>query len=492
MSKETLHEMKKFIQITEGTWALPEQESDYKALASLLFGRGEKLSPADMKDNIYHIYGDDDLFDMLEKLEDENPNLDARPYVIDWLKQHDPLTYKNLYSQGEAQQVSEDFGDKVAKKFHKAMTWNKDSSPGGPEGMKKRVRNMSDQELQNLAKGAGEPEGARGSARGLQMRLIKQELKRRYGIKPGKDVAEQHKKLMKGEPIGENVESRVLKAVISPEEREIVSSHLNQGGFRGTDVGFESQDGDLVVVFDTHNPAALAQELESVIDAGETSWAEIFDLHEEGLTEADDDAPEQFFVAIGNGNEYAVIGLEKDGSYWHESTVMGDELYGMGGKRYMSYLSREDIIHWLNRDYDQVSEPFDNEWDAEIEMDRMREDEDDLVDEYDSIPMESISLNDVTKELLGEGAYEDYLRKTDPLGGFGLGLDDDDDEKEPATNICPSCEGEGCEECHGEGEIFESDDDDEDKMVDIEDIEDYEDDSFDFDELGINIDLEDY
>jgi len=410
MSKETLHEMKKFIQITEGTWALPEQESDYKALASLLFGRGEKLSPADMKDNIYHIYGDDDLFDMLEKLEDENPNLDARPYVIDWLKQHDPLTYKNLYSQGEAQQVSEDFGDKVAKKFHKAMTWNKDSSPGGPEGMKKRVRNMSDQELQNLAKGAGEPEGARGSARGLQMRLIKQELKRRYGIKPGKDVAEQHKKLMKGE-----------------------------------------------------------------------------------LTEEDgEEESEQFFVAIGNGNEYAVIGLEKDGSYWHESTVMGDELYGMGGKRYMSYLSREDIIHWLNRDYDQVSEPFDNEWDAEIEMDRMREDEDDLVDEYDSIPMESISLNDVTKELLGEGAYEDYLRKTDPLGGFGLGLDDDDDEKEPATNICPSCEGEGCEECHGEGEIFESDDDDEDKMVDIEDIEDYEDDSFDFDELGINIDLEDY
>ena len=78
------------------------------------------------------------------------------------------------------------FGNKIAKKFNKAMTMSNNS----PEEMKKRVRNMSDEELKNLAKGAGEPEGGPGSARGLQMKLINQELKRRYGIKPGKDKFE--------------------------------------------------------------------------------------------------------------------------------------------------------------------------------------------------------------------------------------------------------------------------------------------------------------
>ena len=33
-----------------------------------------------------------------------------------------------------------------------------------------------------------------------------------------------------------------------------------------------------------------------------------------------------------------------------------------------------------------------------------------------------------------------------------------DEFEEPATNICPNCEGSGCEACNWEGEIFESDD----------------------------------
>jgi len=83
--------------------------------------------------------------------------------------------------------TKEGFGDKVAKKFNKAMTWG-DSSP---EEMKKRIRNLSDKELKVLAKRAGEPEGGPGSARSLQMKLINQELKRRYGIKPSKNSMEE-------------------------------------------------------------------------------------------------------------------------------------------------------------------------------------------------------------------------------------------------------------------------------------------------------------
>ena len=36
------------------------------------------------------------------------------------------------------------------------------------------------------------------------------------------------------------------------------------------------------------------------------------------------------------------------------------------------------------------------------------------------------------------------------------GWNDNADEFEPAINMCPSCEGEGCEECGGEGAIHEA------------------------------------
>lgn len=72
--------------------------------------------------------------------------------------------------------------DKAGRKFNKAMSWGNVS----PEEMKKKVRNMSDDELKTLAKRAGEKDGGSGSERGLQMKLINQELKRRYGVKPGK------------------------------------------------------------------------------------------------------------------------------------------------------------------------------------------------------------------------------------------------------------------------------------------------------------------
>lgn len=73
--------------------------------------------------------------------------------------------------------------DKVSRKFNKAMSWGDTS----PEELKQRVRNMSDDELKLLAKKPNEKPGGSGSERGLQMKLINQEIKRRFGIKPGKD-----------------------------------------------------------------------------------------------------------------------------------------------------------------------------------------------------------------------------------------------------------------------------------------------------------------
>jgi hypothetical protein len=38
--------------------------------------------------------------------------------------------------------------------------------------------------------------------------------------------------------------------------------------------------------------------------------------------------------------------------------------------------------------------------------------------------------------------------------GCGMGMPDYNDDYEPDTNICPSCEGKGCDDCDGTGEIF--------------------------------------
>ena len=73
----------------------------------------------------------------------------------------------------------------LKKKFNKALFWGLTS----PEKIKKRVRQMSDDDLKMLAKKPGEGDNP-GSEWDLQKKLINQELKRRYGIKPGKNEAE--------------------------------------------------------------------------------------------------------------------------------------------------------------------------------------------------------------------------------------------------------------------------------------------------------------
>jgi hypothetical protein len=374
--------MKKFIQLAEGTWALPNSDEQYRTIAELLFGNGPKLNASEMRDAIYSLYGDDELFNMLDDLEDQDPNSDARSYVIDWLKKHDPATFNALYSQGKAQEVSEGMGDKISGWFFKK----------GSQQIIKAIEQSSVMQVASMT---------------MQMPEKKQ-----------KNIIQAAKHYL------ENVEDH-------PGLRKFV---------------------DIM----TMNNDSLVEDAED----GE-------------------DSTEQFFVALRDGQDYAVVELEKEGGYWHERLVMGDA-NNIGGKRYMSYLSTDDIIHWLNRDYDEVSEPFANEWDAEMEMDRMRGDEDDLVDEYDSIPMESISLGAIAEEVLREGSLavdlpgfpEDGASPEEYRDWYARRGKKRDHLEEPKTNICPHCEGSGvesasgnpfadydedetCTVCHGEGEIFE-------------------------------------
>ena len=79
----------------------------------------------------------------------------------------------------------DDVEEGIGRKFNKLM----DFGDLKPKDIQKRVRAMTDDQLKMLAKDVGEKPGD-GSERGLQTKLINQELKRRYGIKPGKDVSE--------------------------------------------------------------------------------------------------------------------------------------------------------------------------------------------------------------------------------------------------------------------------------------------------------------
>lgn len=67
-----------------------------------------------------------------------------------------------------------------------------------------------------------------------------------------------------------------------------------------------------------------------------------------------------FFVAGWNEEESrSWIGkVSKSDGKWVESSAEGAEPDNWGGKRYMSYLSPDDVMGWLSKDYDEVDGPF--------------------------------------------------------------------------------------------------------------------------------------
>lgn len=76
----------------EGTWAVPEQDSEIDELRQLmaapfLVGTGAQ----DATSALYNIIGDDQLFDDLQQLADiKGPEYDCRPEIVSWLKEHFP------------------------------------------------------------------------------------------------------------------------------------------------------------------------------------------------------------------------------------------------------------------------------------------------------------------------------------------------------------------------------------------------------------------
>ena len=76
----------------EGTWAVPEEESDIDKLrelmsAPLMVGQNAQ----DATSALYSIIGDDQLFDDLHNMADiKGPDYDCRPEIVKWLTKHFP------------------------------------------------------------------------------------------------------------------------------------------------------------------------------------------------------------------------------------------------------------------------------------------------------------------------------------------------------------------------------------------------------------------
>jgi hypothetical protein len=70
-----------------------------------------------------------------------------------------------------------------------------------------------------------------------------------------------------------------------------------------------------------------------------------------------------FFYIVGWNDEeekawLGIVKKDQDSGRWVESSSQGEPPSDWGGKRYMSYLSPDDVMSWLRKDYDEIAGPF--------------------------------------------------------------------------------------------------------------------------------------
>lgn len=412
MSRERIDEMKKFIQLAEGTWSLPESEQDYKELAELLFGAGPKMPASLMKAKINRLYGDDELFDMLDELESFGDSSDVRPNVIHWIKNNDPATYKNLYSIGKAQTfestVSEDF---------RSTSFNPKHMAAQNKAAKKRdlapMKTMAPKPAPRPPRETGPSDSVIGQ---IMMDAI-------TNVVPD------------GDPM-----DWLLPKLAKLGIREFDAMHRLDRAARS--LGYADYHDALDSVMSEYQSQNPVQE------------------------SADTDLEETFFAIVGDDNSnLAVVMLDKsESSYWYESTVYGNGPDNFGGKRYMGYLSPEDIIGWLNRDYNIVIGPYADEHEALMEMERMQEPADD-----DEIFEEGVDLQKIVHSVLFEGEY---------------GITSVAEKKKLPKKFVR----------FSRQETEEVDESEINRIIDVGDAEDFEynDEPVDPNHLGINVDLDEY
>ncbi len=111
--------------------------------------------------------------------------------------------------------------------------------------------------------------------------------------------------------------------------------------------------------------ALVGQELESLY--GQQGVAEAYEEYDD-IDDDDEEENDGFYVVIASEDSGVFIGaLTKDGGRWRETTVKGNAPYNWGGG-YMSYLTPEEVMRWIHKDYDrsyEVAGPFYDDQDVE-------------------------------------------------------------------------------------------------------------------------------
>jgi len=89
--KEAIQIVKERNPLKEGAWQLPKGKGDFKRLAQLL---DKKVTNSEFQDIVYHIIGDDDLFDVLDKLDPDGVGQAAKA-TVKWMKEQPKDGYSN-------------------------------------------------------------------------------------------------------------------------------------------------------------------------------------------------------------------------------------------------------------------------------------------------------------------------------------------------------------------------------------------------------------
>ena len=93
-----MNDIRKLMNIMEAI----QSPNDWSKLARLLYAPEEKITPSEMRRRIYNLYSDEQLFDFLDNLESENPDVDAGPYVMDWFEKNRESDYNKIWQKGKA------------------------------------------------------------------------------------------------------------------------------------------------------------------------------------------------------------------------------------------------------------------------------------------------------------------------------------------------------------------------------------------------------
>jgi len=128
--------------ISEGTWQVPESENDIKGLAELLkTPLSVGVDAMDAQSALRPFIGDDQLFNELETLAEEEPNADARAIIIYWLDNNMPdvltqikaMTKEDVpteVAEGKMKDLMTDIDELTDEEFEEKYGTTKPDYPG--------------------------------------------------------------------------------------------------------------------------------------------------------------------------------------------------------------------------------------------------------------------------------------------------------------------------------------------------------------------------